>query len=234
MRLRLYGRPLVVGVFGVVMIMAKTRKDDRTRNWLFVVYPESAPENWRDLIDDHHIQWIESPLHDKDIDGNGEKKKPHIHVLLLFEGPKSFEQVHEIIKDTNGSIPIKCLSSEGSTRYFAHLDNPDKYQYNPKDIIGHGGVDVAKYLAPRSSQKYALIRDMQMYIKEHDITEYGDFLDYCAENHFDDWYPLLCDSCTYVIRSYLNSRRFKKLREYGKHQQLIDPDTGELINVRTR
>ncbi|WP_425423122.1 Rep family protein, partial [Segetibacter koreensis] len=25
------------------------KRDTRTRNWTFFVYPESAPENWRDV-----------------------------------------------------------------------------------------------------------------------------------------------------------------------------------------
>ena len=29
--------------------------DNRARNWSLVVYPESAPENWRDILDDYHI-----------------------------------------------------------------------------------------------------------------------------------------------------------------------------------
>ena len=37
-------------------------KDGRTRNWNVIVYPESAPENWRQIIDDLHIEWAESPL----------------------------------------------------------------------------------------------------------------------------------------------------------------------------
>ena len=34
--------------------------DNRARNWSLVVYPESAPENWRDILDDYHIPWVES------------------------------------------------------------------------------------------------------------------------------------------------------------------------------
>ena len=57
--------------------MAKQNsKDTRTRNWTIVVYPDSAPANWRDIINDIHIEWVESPLHDKDVDANGEYKTP--------------------------------------------------------------------------------------------------------------------------------------------------------------
>ncbi|MDU7039740.1 MAG: Rep family protein, partial [Lactococcus lactis] len=63
--------------------MAK-KKDTRTRNWTFFVYPESAPSNWREILDSYHVPWIESPLHDKDVNSDGEIKKAHWHVLLMF------------------------------------------------------------------------------------------------------------------------------------------------------
>ncbi|WP_225354628.1 Rep family protein, partial [Ligilactobacillus murinus] len=59
-----------------------TKKDDRARTWTFIVYPESAPENWRDLLDEYHVPWVESPLHDKDINPDGTVKKAHWHVIL--------------------------------------------------------------------------------------------------------------------------------------------------------
>lgn len=61
-------------------------KDQRARMWTFVVYPESAPENWRDILSDYHIPWVESPLHDKDVNPDGEVKKAHWHIILFFDG----------------------------------------------------------------------------------------------------------------------------------------------------
>ena len=46
-------------------------KDSRTRNWTFVLYEDSAPDNWREILDDLHIEWIESPWHDKDVNADG-------------------------------------------------------------------------------------------------------------------------------------------------------------------
>lgn len=59
-------------------------KETRTRNWSVIVYPESAPENWRQILDESHIEWIESPLHEFDTNPTGEIKKPHYHILLLL------------------------------------------------------------------------------------------------------------------------------------------------------
>ena len=56
-------------------------KEVRTRNWTIVVYPDSAPDNWRTILDDFHIEWIESPLHDNDINGDGETYRCSIRLL---------------------------------------------------------------------------------------------------------------------------------------------------------
>ena len=107
---------------------------------------ESAPEGWQDVLDEQHIQWVESPLHDKDMNADGTPKKPHWHILLLFDGKKSYEQVKELTDKLHATIPQKCASAKGLVRYMAHLDNPEKVQYDKGAIIGHGGIDVAEYL----------------------------------------------------------------------------------------
>ncbi|KAA9252434.1 Rep family protein, partial [Streptococcus anginosus] len=54
------------------------KQDGRVRNWSWIVYPDSAPENWRSILDETGEKWIESPLHDKDInETTNEIKKPH-------------------------------------------------------------------------------------------------------------------------------------------------------------
>ncbi len=50
-------------------------KETRKRNWVFVVYPDSAPENWREMLRDIHVPGYVSPLHEDDYNADGEKKK---------------------------------------------------------------------------------------------------------------------------------------------------------------
>lgn len=192
--------------------MAKTKssvpgKDTRTRNWTCVVYPESAPERWREMLDDLHIEWVESPLHEFDANADGEVKKPHWHVLLMFGGVKSYEQVLEVTDFLNCPAPQRCHNAKAMVRYMAHLDNPDKFQYKISDIVAHGGVDLAELLRPSSSERYSLIRDMCCYIRDNHITEFKDLMDYAMENHFDTWFPALCDNCSFVIQQYIKSER---------------------------
>ena len=62
------------------------------RNFATVVYLESAPADWMERLDQHHIAALVSPLHDKDKNPSGEPKKAHYHVLLMFESPTDYEQ----------------------------------------------------------------------------------------------------------------------------------------------
>ncbi|MGK0627870.1 Rep family protein, partial [Enterococcus faecalis] len=44
----------------------------RGRNWAIVVYPESLPENWKEIIKSEPVAM--SPLLDKDVTAEGELK----------------------------------------------------------------------------------------------------------------------------------------------------------------
>lgn len=202
-------------------------KDERTRNWAFILYPDSAPPDWRDRLDSLHIQWIESPLHDADQNADESQKKPHWHILLLFDGNKSFDQVCSITTMLNAPIPQKCANAKGMVRYMIHLDNPEKHQYSREEIIGHGGADVAEYLRPTSGSRYEMLREMTQFIRDKNIVEYSDFIDYVIEERYDDWFPLLADNSTIYISTYITSRRNKLCK---RKTVKMDIDTGEIVN----
>ena len=204
--------------------MAKGNKDTRTRNWTIVVYPDSAPDNWREIIDDMHIEWVESPLHDSDLNADGSVKKSHWHILLMFGGVKTYEQVLELIEPLNCPIPNKVHNAKALVRYMAHLDNPEKAQYDLHDIQSHGGVDVIDLLKPSSSERYTYIKEMIGWCNLHSCDEFEDLYFYAMNERFDDWFPLLCDSCAYVINQFLKSKRHNP----HKNSVTFDCETGEI------
>lgn len=182
---------------------------ERPRVWTFIVYPDSAPENWREILDDEHFAWAESPLHDKDMNPDNTPKKPHWHVIMNFEGHKSEEQVKSIVAKVNGPMPKPVQSVKAMTRYMAHLDNPEKAQYPVSKIIAHGGFDLADALRPTASSRYEFIAEMiDFIIKEH-VTEFVDFMQYCRKSRYDDWFPIMCDSGSFVIKEVIKSNRHK-------------------------
>ena len=198
-------------------------KDSRYRQWAFIVYPESAPADWVDILESNHLPWYQSPLHDQDTNPTGEPKKAHWHVILQFIGKQSYEAVKLITDSVSGSRPEPVKDLRGYLRYFAHLDNPEKAQYSVNDIKVHGGADLSYLTTPSAAERRQYINEMRQYIKEHHIIEFSDFFDIAAETHFADWYPLLCDSCAYVIDMYIRSQRHKKTPV-----PCVDEETGEI------
>lgn len=196
------------------------RRGERTRNWNVIVYPESAPENWRDILDQEHIKWVESPLHDSDLNPTGELKKAHWHVLLQFDSNKTYEQVKELTDKLNTVTPQKCNSVEGSVRYMAHIDNPEKHQYDKSLIIAHGNIDIQKYFEITLSQKYELIDEMAQFIIQYDVVEFMDLKAY-AMSERPDWNEVL-HGASYEIINLIKSRRHGARRP-------VNPVTGEFF-----
>lgn len=205
----------------------RPKVDARALNWNFILYPESAPENWREIIDETHIEWVESPLHDKDVNPDGEPKKSHYHVTLLYPGKKSYEQVKELTDRLNSPIPIKCQSVKGSIRYMAHKDNPEKYQYNWIDIVCHGGADLASLCAPTATERLQIQKDIMSYIQDNGIIEFKDIVDYSLDAGLDDWLNVLLNYSTLSINAYVRSCRHKSETFRGPK---VDPRTGEVLD----
>jgi len=185
------------------------QKDNRTRNWNFILYPESAPENWRDIIDETHIEWVESPLHDKDVNPDNTVKKAHHHITLLFPSKKSYEQVKEITDSVNAPIPEKCKSVKGSIRYMVHKDHPDKYQYNWNDIKCHGGADLSSLCGPTATERIQIQKDIVNFICDNDIIELCDLVDCCLKIGNDDWLNVIMNFSTMFLNNFIKSRRHK-------------------------
>lgn len=193
----------------------------RVRNWTVLVWPDSAPPTWRDYLDEQGIEWVCSPLHDKDKNPDGNPKKPHWHVLLCFSGKKSYTQVVEFTKVLNTTIPQRCHNMKGMVRYFCHLDNPEKETYPVTGIECHGGLDLQEILKPSLSQKALYVSEMIDFIEENDITEYRDILLYAKRERPDDWYLSLLNYCSMNIRYYIASRRHKITHTEEVHERAL-------------
>ena len=121
--------------------MAEKNANSRYRNFATVVYPESASDNWLDLLQDLKVPTFVSPLHDQDVNPDGQPKKAHYHVMLMYDGKKSEEQARADIS-TFGGVGCEVVKNTRSyARYLTHKDNPDKAQYNDSDVKAFGGAD---------------------------------------------------------------------------------------------
>lgn len=185
----------------------------RTRNWSFIAYPDSAPEDWKSIIKALHIPCCISPLHDKDLNPTGEEKKPHWHIFLVFDSVKTYDQALEITKLVNGTIPQPVQSPVGLVRYFIHKDNPEKHQYKFSDIEVYNGFDVSKYDTYSEAELDSIFKEITEVVDANCIYEISDLWEYCRDNN-PDWLRLLRKN-TIFFNSYVSSRRHK-FKEWQK------------------
>lgn len=197
--------------------MPKKKKNEpaRTRSWATVVYPESAPENWLDLLREVRVDCFVSPLHDLDHDPDGCVKKAHYHVLFSFPSVKSIDQVLELVHVFGGVGAEYVYSFRAYARYLCHLDNPKKAKYDVDKVLSFGVLDYRDQIAC-SSERYDTIKQIIAWIRENQCTQYNELLDFAMEYN-EDWFRFLADSGTVVISTYLRSLEYKlKLLNGGK------------------
>lgn len=177
----------------------------KSRYWAFIVYPESIKENWIDILEEKGLVFCVSPIHDQDINPTGEKKKEHYHVLVEYEGPKTYKSVKEITDEIGATIPKKIESLRGYYRYLAHIDNPEKAQYKIEDIKEYNGFKIAL----TNTETTMIKADICELIIEKNIKEYADLLDYYRNiGDYDYWD--IASNHTYFFDKYITSRRHKQ------------------------
>lgn len=204
--------------------MSDKVSSSRSNYFATVVYPDSAPENWRHILDDFHVPSFVSPLHDKDVNPTGEPKKPHFHVMLLFDSLKTSVQASEVFSAIGGVGCEKVKSKRAYGRYLCHLDNPDKAQYSVDDVVCLGGSDYLDAIGS-PADKYLALDEIGAFCDQYNVVSFYALCRYAARKR-PDWHKILCDSGAVYVREMLHSRQWSI--EHGQ-TDIIDPVTGEIL-----
>ena len=179
----------------------------KKRNWACVVYPESLPADWLDILKQTGLQIAISPLHDKDLEADERTpKKPHYHVILIYSGPTSFAVVKNLTDQLNAPMPVPLEAVRGYYRYLTHKDNPEKYQYDEKDIRCLNGFSILDFVELTKTEVLKIKKTLQALIREYKFREYADFLDYVCDNLTDAEYDV-ASGHTFLFDKYITSRR---------------------------
>lgn len=156
--------------------MAENAKNVKARNWAFVVYPESLPNDWLEILKLSGLKIAVSPLHDKDINADESEKKSHYHIIVSWENPTTYNNVLEFAKKLNGTIPVKLEQIRGYYRYLTHEDNPEKAQYNKNEIKHLNGFNIRDFTELTKGEISKIKREIRNIIFERCITEYSDLM----------------------------------------------------------
>ena len=181
--------------------------NEKVRYWTFILYPESAPEDWRDILQSLGLEFGISPLHDKDINPTGEVKKAHYHILMCYNGPTTYNRALSICKMVNATIPQRVYSPKGIIRYFTHQDNPEKYQYNKEDITTLNGLDISNFEDLTEKQILQIKKDIIKFINENNVKSYSKLVNiYAYDITMIDYFRVLSQN-TIFFNAYLKSRK---------------------------
>ncbi|QMI50200.1 replication protein [Streptococcus salivarius] len=181
-------------------------KEKRSNKWAFLLYQDSAPENYLDILEQLHIPFVLSPWHDKDVNKEtGEFKKAHKHGAFFFDSLKSYSQVSELLTEKlNAPAHVEpVMSPKGMYDYFTHAENPDKTLYNIEDIESGCGFELDQFLLEQDSNQY--LETVIDAITDNDLTEFEDLVHFARHN--DTMLLGLILKRTYFFTKFLDSRR---------------------------
>lgn len=181
-----------------------SRRGQQAKGWAGILYPDSAVPDWREQLRQAHIEVLISPLHDKDVNANGDPKKPHYHVMLMFPTKVGFARA-KVIWDAIGAIPEKdkhgnnrALDSiKAYARYLVHIDDHDKYRYNEDEIEAMGGAVWSAVALSESEETDLLLDQIEEFIEEFQIVSFAAMVRYARENR-PEWKKALRRNTIYV------------------------------------
>lgn len=161
-----------------------TRNYGKSQTWAGIMYQDSAPPDWEDKLRMIGVAFAVSPLHDQDKTQDGHLKKPHWHLILHWSGGSTTYKTAEGITRgvLCGTIPIPLVSPRGYYRYFCHLDNPKKAQYDAKDIVTGNGFDIGDFLELSSQEKAEIRFKLLELVIKTGMNEYWDLITYAMYN----------------------------------------------------
>lgn len=198
--------------------------ESRTRNYATVLYPESMSSDALQKLNDMHISYLLSPLHDKDINPTGEAKKPHYHLIVVYDSVKTMKQAKEVF-DSLGGVGCEAINAiRGYARYLCHLDNPEKAQYPIEQVKAH--ILDYQSIIGLASDKYQAIKEMMEFCDKYQVLAFSTLCRYARE-HRNDWFRILCDCGSVAMKEYLKSKFWTDGNV--ELETIVDPATGEKL-----
>lgn len=187
---------------------------ERSKFFTALLYLDSAPSNWLDILKEQHVNCLVSPLHDKDVNEDGTLKKPHYHLMPMFDSLKSVRQARDYFSFVNAVPPpndnIIVHSKRQMARYLCHLDDPDKYQYDKSDVIIVGDIDYLEVINCIQDED-KIFREILEVINDNDIIFFNDLVDVLASfPRYSEHLRLVTRKFTLSLTQYLKSKEFKE------------------------
>lgn len=190
----------------------------KARFFTGLIYEDSAPADFEEQMRDSLRQWLLSPWHSpdpvEDLESGALKTlKRHRHAMYCHGNSITAKAAREIMPSWMVLPPADKAFMVGSyrnlSRYFVHLDQPDKEQFEGKPesnltIINNFPLDLTKELT--KGERRQLKIQLWNFCREHSITEYAELMDMLGDSQEWDMFELAFDSQS-KIEGYIRSNR---------------------------
>lgn len=196
------------------------------RHFAYVVYPESAPADWIEQLQQTGLSFVVSPLHDKDVDPTGTLKKPHYHVIISWGNTTTYRAARGLCDKIRCPRPQALKSPNAMYRYLTHKDNPDKYQYEEQPITYNGWVRPLD-----AADVVQLKREIWGMVYTNDCQEYGELLMVCVE-HGSEYFDV-ASSHTIFFSKICDGYRHSPIRTLKRRYNMLDdgPEKEQVYEV---
>ena len=192
--------------------------ESKSRYGIFLVYPESAPDDWWERLKGSHGSYARSPLHEPDED----VKKPHYHVIYKHSNTVSLEAMKKVIPEgvpANNYVEL-CAHPRNYQRYLLHLDDPDKQQWegDPFDLVETcNGFPLDLTRDYSKEERNQQRKDLIALIRTYELCEYADLIEGLTDSGMFDLLDYACNH-TMFCQVYLSSRRNRDKSGKGKDE----------------
>lgn len=177
----------------------------KAKYWTCIIYPDSLPKNYLEIIEDSLLSCAISPLHDKDLTKDGDEKKAHYHLVIAFNNTTTYNNVLSFTKQLNGTIPKKVMNIAGIFDYLTHENNSNKYHYLKSEIKLINGFDISRYAVTDDIRNYLLA--LLNYIKDNNVTSFKSLVSYVISTNNLDLLESLSKN-SYFINCYIKDLYF--------------------------
>lgn len=199
--------------------MAKPREPpNKSKYFCCILYPDSATYDTNNVIKAlaaEHLTFALSPIHDRDVEADGSKKKGHYHLLLAYSSATTLNNIRGWfsvcgLPDSELHSVRVCASGVGYFRYLTHKDNPEKAQYKDNDIrVFNDSEELFKKFSKTSSEKIDdLVRIFQI-VDELNTISFHSLLQYLMLNERDLFKMLTSSSALAIcVKEYQRSLEY--------------------------
>ena len=215
---------------------------EKARYWALVAYAENMIDNWESVIADRLQVPCFYAVHDKDIDKEGNLRKTHVHINLVFPNTTTRNAAITLVNQLS-KPGCRCCSTaqvivniRSVYEYAIHNTEGSKHKYQYPESVRHciNNFEIGLFEQVSSADKIDMVAELTQDIIDYNITTVTQLFQFVCKFKSSSYLPIytgyisyfdkMCKAAAYEIKT------FGRIR-YIDDMEFINNRTGELLEV---